>query len=546
MFLQDSDSPTFYALCGPLNLNEGILVSQNLTTPVRYILSGTFQQQCYEGSIPMLNTNVDLILNQFSEPLPIIQKGWEEYTLRPGSFVNGIVPVLYSISFLAVVTWFLTVFVVTNLKKSSLFLQGSTSFALIYMILIVVKSLICLHFQQRNGYFDGQKLMAEMTNTTWLSAIDLVVILFLQINQVQVVMRLFSRQGDKRIIFLVGVSAAIASQVLWSVMKFHPFEESKEVKRILPSLTYLVRIATNIIYATIFTAFTLTKTRTLLANRGIWLITVLSLIFIYAPVAFFVADVTTPWAHEFSVVTYVVCVVLPWEWCNSYQLIQKIQEREGVLGRKFYEDELCELDRLGLFVEEENDDDFGSHYEVLSVNFDESHDNDGSSNTDMDQSTNDKPSDSLSRQATINLQTTASKFADKGIRKGSAAQHNGSHIAFASLDHLNFRKSGVLTKAKLEGSFSKFKDRFWSATDTVIAYGLELPRPGSRASTFRQTPPSQSGRDSLGEDDHRRIFHLKRIHRKKTNVAATTPNPNRPNRDVFLYTTKNVVINADE
>lgn len=559
MFLQDSDEPTFYSLCGVLKLQEGILVSHNFSTPVRYILGAEFQPTCFQHSIPMIDTNMDLILNEFSEQLPIVRSSWEEYTQRSGSFVKGVVPVLYSISFLAVVTWFLTVFVIANLKKSSSFLQGSTAFALIYMVIIVVKSLITLHDQQRNGYFNGQILLAEVTTTNWIRAIDLVVILLLQLNQVQVIMRLFSRQSDKRLVFLAGVFATVASQVIWGVTEFGAFPSSKEVERVLSALTYLVRIANNVIYATIFTAFLLTKLRTILANRSIWLISILSLMFIYAPIAFFVADVTSPWAHEFPTVTYTVCVVLPWQWCNSYDHIQKIQEKEGILGRKFYEDELCELDRLGLFVEEEDeclglkhdedddnkddddDDDDGVTASLVSLENSNSRNGLGSSGRKAGRS-------SLSQLQLIKTLFNAESIASASNTRGNVVHSTKFRIAFASLEHENDKyKLSMRPRTGLETRLSNFKDKFWSATDKVIETGLEIPRPGSKNSRS-QTPTFQFERDSIFEDDHNSLSIFKRRHHEETTrpYSGHDANPPGQNRDVFVYKTKNMVFNPDD
>lgn len=551
MFFQDSDDPTSYALCSELGLQEGILVSHNFSTPVQYILGAQFQQTCFDGDIPMLNTNVDLVLNEFSEPLPIVKQSWEEYTLKSGTFVNGLVPVLYSISFLAVVTWFLTIFVLTTLRKSSVLLQGSTAFALIYMTILVVKSLIILHIQQRNGYFNGPDLIFQITNTNWINAIDLVVILLLQINQVQVIMRLFSRQSDKRLIFLAGVSAAIGSQVLWSVMRFHPFPESKEVERIIPALNYLVRIATNIVYATIFTAFLLIKIKMVLANRSIWLISFISFIFIYAPVAFFIAEVTSPWAHEFSVVTYVVCVVLPWEWCNKYHMIQKIQEKEGVLGRKFYEDELFELDRLGLFVEEEEDDEDDDDGQNSDNNSHENNEDSfatetGSSDLEENNSKQMPSSSSLSRQPTQASVTNNSRLTPTiPNNKDSTVHRTNSHIAFASMTHTKPHLKGPSARSKIQKGYISFKDRFLNATDKVIAIGFEIPRPGSKSSSRKQTPNFQFERDSIFEEEiHTNVF--RRPTQEPGSSRPTHSNSARANRDVFLYSTKNVVLGADE
>lgn len=556
LFLQDLNTPTYYALCQVLDLAEGILVSHDFSTPVEYISQGSYQQNCYEGMIPMLNTHVDLILNEFSEPLPIVRECWEAFTQNPGSFINGVVPVLYSISFLAVVTWFLTVFVITNFRKSSILLQVSTTFALIYMIMTVVKSLVLLHEQQKDGYFDGQSLISAMNQTTWIGAVDLVVILLLQINQVQVIMRLFNRQNDKRIIFLAGVSASIISQVLWAVVRFHPFSELAEVGRVIPSLTYLVRIATNVIYATIFTAFLLTRLRTLIAHKSIWLITVLSFIFIYAPVAFFVADVTSPWAHEFSVVTYVVCVVLPWEWCNSYQTIQRIQEKEGILGRKFYEDELCELDRLGLFVEEEDEDveeedqeeednDSGNDGESENRHI---YNIDGSIEIDDESLSTQKQSSARSEQLSTEEQVNSVQpSSSASFEKGNDAHHTTSHIAFASLTHKKskVRDSSGRAKSKIQGSYSRFKNQFLNATDKAIAIGLEISRPSSKASISRLTPNYITESESIFDVNyHRSSFFARNNRQRESNIS--TLNQTRPNRDVYVYSTKNVKLNSGD
>lgn len=546
IFLQDLNNPTFYPLCGILTLNEGILVSHDFSTPVEYIKEGRYQQKCYEDLIPMLNTHVDLILNEFSEPLPIVRECWEAFTQDPGSFINGVVPVLYSISFLAVVTWFLTIFVLTNFRKSSILLQVSTTFALMYMIMTVVKSLVLLHAQQLSGYFDGQSLILEMAQTNWIGAVDLVVILLLQINQVQVVMRLFNRQNDKRIVFLAGVTASITSQVLWAIVRFHPFSELDEIGRVIPSLTYLVRIATNVIYATIFTAFLLTKLRTLIAHRSIWLITVLSFIFIYAPVAFFVADVTSPWAHEFSIVTYVVCVVLPWEWCNSFQTIQRIQEKEGILGRKFYEDELCELDRLGLFVEEEEDvteDDESGGFDDSPAS------NTGGSTEDADESlSTQKQSSALSQELSTNPQLESTRpSVSCSVEKGVEVHHTTSHIAFASLTHnkSKVRDSSGRAKSKIQSGYSRFKNQFLDATDKAIAIGMEVSRPSSKASVSRLTPNYLAESESIFDESYRPSSFFTRNNRQRANHISNL-NQVRPSRDVYVYSTKNVELNSGD
>lgn len=496
------DDAAVYELCNQMILPEGLLISHDFDEQVRYIHEATFQQRCYQGRTPMLNTNVNLVMNTFSEPLPIVKLSWETYTLHPhtGVFIYSVVPIVYLISILAVVTWFLTLFVITNytIKPSSL-LKISTVMSLVYMLITVIRSIVVLHNQQRQGYLHGAGLLDVLNDQVYLSVIDMIVVFFLQVNQVQVVMRLFSRQSDKRLIFLVGGLASVASQTLWSITKFHKFSDDAEVDKILPAFTYLIRIAMSISYAAMFTAFLLTKLKTIIAHKNIWPISLLTLIFIYAPVAFFIADVSNAWVYElsevFSVVTYVVCVVIPWEWCNKYNIIRKRKEKEGVLGRRFHEDEMYELDRFELFVEEESDSE-----ESGSERSEDSH-------------------------------------------EGSQLMSGHSHESSSTTNSANAKNSSLLLIPPRELGYHRIitgmslvKDRFLDITDKIIATGLAIPRSVSVGSHLVATPHfhfDSRGTEEMGE-----------MPTRSRTVAFAATGHNR--RDVFVYLTKDVVINADD
>lgn len=487
-----------YDLCEQIKLPEGVLISHDFDEQVHYIDSALFKQKCYAGATPMLNTNANLIMNTFSEPLPIVKNSWEKFTLHlnGGEFIYSVIPIVYSISISAVVTWFLTIFVITNYTiKPSFLLKGSTIISLVYMLITVIQAILVLHCQQRQGFLHGMALLDHINKKVYLSVIDMVVVLLLQVNQVQVVMRLFSRQSDKRLIFLIGLLASVASQTLWSITKFHNFRDDDEVGKIVPAFTYLIRIAMSISYAAMFTAFLLTKLKTLIGHRGIWPLSLLTLLFIYAPVAFFIADVSNAWVYElseiFSVVTYVVCVVIPWEWCNKYNVIRKMKEKEGVLGRRFHEDELYELDRFEIFVEEESDSDG---------------DNEGS------HLMHDRSYDSNCAQSKHTVDSSKKSMRD--------SRKNSKYV-------------------RLVNGVSLVRDRFLDVTDKIIATGLAIPRSVSVGSNSVATPNfhfNSSGTDDLVE--HMPI-------RSRTIAFADNDNTGRNRRDVFVYSTKNVVIDLD-
>lgn len=513
MFWRSKAASKTYNLCKRILLPEGVLMSHDFDQKVHYILGGVFEQKCYEGTTPMLNTNVNMIMNTFSQPLPIVKKSWEQYTLRPnlGVFIYSVVPIVYSISISAVVTWFLTIFVITNYTiKPSILLKGLTVMSLIYMLITVIRAIVVLHGQQREGYLHGAALLDHLNGQVYLSVIDMIVVFFLQVNQVQVVMRLFSRQSDKRLIFLVGVLVSVASQTLWSITKFHYFSVNEEVGKIIPAFTYLTRIAMSISYAAMFTAFLLTKSRTLIAHRSIWLLLLLTVVFIYSPVAFFIADVSSAWVYElsevFSVVTYVVCVVIPWEWCNKYNTIRRMKEKEGVLGRRFHEDELYELDRFELFVEEEDSDESNDNEQGNAA---------GALNNAHDNSLETNPE---------NLDE-----GDQAERIDDLLDLEGTHLM-----RRNVRQYQKSAYNRMVSGISLARDRFLDITDKIIATGLAIPRSVSVGSN---SAPHNFHYDSRGRDEDFRPTRARE--------ATSIDDYGRTDREVFVYSTRDVVIDQD-
>lgn len=500
MLWRNLESTKVYQLCNPIDIAEGILISHDFDQTVRYILRGSYQQQCYEGATPMLNSNVKLILNRFLQPLPIVRQEWQEFSKNPngGTFIYSVIPVIYSISILSVITWFLTIFIMTNYTvKPSPLLRATATASSAYMLMTVIKSIVVLHEQQKHGYLHGMSLLDHLNNLVFLNVIDLIVTFFLQINQVQVVMRLFLRQSDKRMVFLVGFLGSICSQTIWGVMKFHKFPPNDELDKILPALVYLTRIAMGISYAAIFTAFMLTKLKTLMLHKNIWAISLLTVVLIYAPVSFFIADVSSTWIYEmsdvFSVATYVVCVILPWEWCNQYNMIRKQLEKEGVLGRKFYEDELYELDKFELFVEEDSD--------AASDPGDE----DGA-------------------------------ITSRSIILSLSSMHSG-------LRNANRKPDQRPTLAFLADGANVVKDTFVSITDKIIATGLAIPRSlstGSSAGTLPNTHLEMRSPNTDGPMRRSAIGPARpRNHGPRGDSAVRTHN------NVYIYSTKDVVIDVD-
>lgn len=323
------------------SFGAGLLFSQNVDYAMMKVSQLIWDPSAGHLKIP---TNLDQVVPpDSSQPARVSSELWRLYNSISSwdLFTYGIVPIIYAISALAVITWFLSLFVLTSYTiKASKILRVLIILALVYMLVVVVKCIVLLHKQHERGYFYGAELLDHLNLLITINIIDVIVIFFLQLCQVQIIMRLFSRQADKRTALLVGASAVTTSQVIWGVAHFYHFG-TQQAGQIILAFIYLVRIVISLCYLAVILVQFVVYTRDIIANRLIWVLTALTLVFLYSPVAMFVADVSNSFIYAmtevFLVVTNVVCVVLPWEWCNRFSLIMKRKEREGVLGRKVYD-----------------------------------------------------------------------------------------------------------------------------------------------------------------------------------------------------------------
>lgn len=510
-----------YPSCEEIKLNEGMVISHDHDYSVQHILKAIYVQNCYRDAIPVLNTNVGLVIDKFTKPLPIVAESWANFTHHNirGSFSYSVVSIVYAIAVLAVITWFLTIFVFTNYTiKPSWLLKLSTLLSSVYILVVVVKSIIIFHLQQREGYLHGAKVLNEINENKAVNIIDLIVVLLLQINQVQVIMRLFQRQKDKRLTFYVGCAASLTSQVIWGVSQFHFFDVNNEAGDILPAFIYLVRIAMALCYAAIITVYFISKIQIIIANRRIWLLTLLTLILIYSPVAFFIADVSNAFIYElseiFSVVNYVIGVVIPWEWCNKFNLIMRAKEKEGVLGRRFYEDESYELDRFELFVEEQMPAD----------------DDDG----DGDDASGENAIQRGDEEATQNHRQLLSRRTNP------------------TLDRPDIDASDLSAATKVLHALQASKQAFLTLTDNIIAAGFAIPRSVSVSTHSFSGRLRENHQVDMDEANDARTKNTNAgagsfsgenaTHEAQPefNTASSTTSRNR--RNVYVYAKKEVVV----
>ena len=356
MLWQAIEKESDYNGCLPFNLTEGILINAGNTSIRTFVQKARFQQICAKDNYPLLRVN-NHMYNQRITELPEVQHSWKSFTQTiQGGFNLSAVSIIFSLSSLAVMTWFMSIFVATNYTmRPSLLMWLSTGMSSVFMLVAMILCIIRTHNDQKRDYIDGQALVSLLHGNVALSALNLISVFFLQINQVQVAIRLLLRQSDKRLTFVFGLIATLVSQVLWGVTMFYALDKSSDAGDVILAFIYLVRLTGALCYAAIVTVFILTKIKSIMVYRKMWLLTAATVILVYSPVAFFFSQAANSWSYDvtemFTIVSYDVCVVMPWAWCSEYNEIKKEIEKEGVLGRRFFEDEWYELDGSQLFSE---------------------------------------------------------------------------------------------------------------------------------------------------------------------------------------------------
>lgn len=346
----------YYESCMPQELGGGLLIWKGIQEPIAYFDNIIFQGHC-DFNEPVYSS---FKKTPSSFPyLDVVNSDWARYIsddLDGGPFKYSIYPVIFSFTANFVITLSLTVIVFINTRRkpsrgaSNLLKLGST-LASVNLTIFVVKALKSLRHQHDNYSISSTNhILNILWNDLAFTGIDFIVVLVCQLCQVQVVMRLFPRVQEKRIVFFLGIFLSLICQTLWAIPTFsQSTDQTREVKdlinnlEILSPFVYLFRIALGGCYASIICFHVFTKKHICFLGKRMSLLTFLTILIVLLQPGFFVADVANVWIDDlseiFNTTCYVGSTVIVWEWIDSLHIIERKQQAQSVLGRPIYEDE---------------------------------------------------------------------------------------------------------------------------------------------------------------------------------------------------------------
>lgn len=341
-----------YGACDLIRLNPGLIISSNPEIVSLISSKSEYHAWCSKNMI-LASTLNEKLRDGGLERLPVLDHRWDDFVSSEYHFLYTVYPIIYSLSCCTFICCFLALILFTKQymrsHKPTVLIKLSTLSTGLYVLSIYIYSAIMLYKQRDYLISSGDLLIMKMQQKIAFNVVDLVVVIMLQLSQVQIIMRLFPRRREKRFTFIAGLLLSISSQTMWSIAFFLPSGERFGTDpdydssiAILPLFVYLLRIAMSMLYTCLFVVYFFNK-RQYIFNPKVLPLTVFTFIIMNSSFAIFIADISNIWMNElselFNVTAYVVINVVSWEFINRIILLEKFEQKKGILGRQFYDEE---------------------------------------------------------------------------------------------------------------------------------------------------------------------------------------------------------------
>lgn len=392
---RDPVYPSDHPGCVPIIITEGA-VDLGTTTITLQGMIATFTPACYHGHPVAAVDSSAMHYPLFNQ----IQEGWNQWIdTHQGKFGNSTIPLTYSMLISMVVAWIVVLILIlgenshgfrapvesnsgsektTEPYKTSIQSDGSSgdfeeekkesrmkllwmiSFVMphkrprrplllrlgvlagtIYLTIILAHSTQLINEQYNKGYLDRSELVEQLSSYVYLAVLELVFYFIMLLAQVQVVMRVFSRRMEQRMIFWLGGTMSVVCQVLNGITSID-MALQYQFSGSLPAFQYLFQVAIQIMYACSMVYYLITNSRSTMCMEMVPM-TLIAILASCSPVVLFVVDVANAWLVEWSDsltwISTLLAIVCAWEWIDRVERLERHHEKEGFLGRQLQEDD---------------------------------------------------------------------------------------------------------------------------------------------------------------------------------------------------------------
>ncbi|KAF6008749.1 hypothetical protein HII12_003977 [Brettanomyces bruxellensis] len=372
-----------YPSCKDFALDEGVLVTDKGVFRLKDRAQYAFKAICENGQ-PVLSSMNTVFSRLGLAVTPIEKLSWHKYishstdsTMLP-RFRYSIYPLVYSLCTGMVIILYCTSLLFTKhyitAFRPGFLMKSSCLVACAQVVAINVYSMVNIFHQGLDGKCSSTELLNKLTFSTGFNVVYLIVFLLLLLSQVNIVKRLYPRRNESKFILIIGTTLVIITEALWATANFlsqsrgfayssvaitssdstdsESSDENDEnvIVLILPVFVYLLEISLSVLYTCLIYLYCLSKKRYAFKSSMI-ITTLLTIVAINSPIAFFLADISNVWVNKFSsffsMASYVITNVATWEWLNQLEQVEKDDQQKNLLGRRFFLDD---------YIEEEYDD----------------------------------------------------------------------------------------------------------------------------------------------------------------------------------------------
>lgn len=293
-------------------------------------------------------------------------------------FYGSVVSMAYSLASATVMAWLLVILLLIAQKKRPLFQIFTTVFVAVSLTVFFTQATNILEDQYYEGYHDAEELRRQVFGGMAYRVLDVLMTLIVWLAHIQVLLTLFERPKEKRVIKFIGAFFAIGVVVLWSFVNFFvPYHslwyESSSVSRlVVPPLAYAFQIAITLIYAVGVILYSIRKRKYAFGSvslRDLWrfgrqeyteksefrggnsrktggsvlAVGIVTILCLFLPLIFFILDICKYWFAGWSEFIRWVCdvaaSVIVYEWVDAIEREEREEQKTGVLGKQIFEED---------------------------------------------------------------------------------------------------------------------------------------------------------------------------------------------------------------
>lgn len=343
-FLQLPSDPT---VCIDYAIPAGTLVIVDPNNPnnnrtVRLQAPAVFRPQC------ALNYN-STGAPRLEEQLP----DWSEYQKyhhddRRDPFYGSVTPIAYTIAASTVTAWMLLIILFLSRKPSPLFQKIAVLITAVSLTVFLAQATDTLQQQYNEGYQNAYELRHRIMGGVAFRVLQVITCIITWLARLQVVVRLFDVPKINTRLVIVGSTLIGANATIWACLNFVPpwSEYLRNPKTVLPVFGALCSLLLEVFYLVVVVIYSISKrkyaySRTSIVMAAIsWLSMILPMVFIILDIAhYWIAG----WSDFIRWTADAAASVVVWEWTNVIVYQERRQQRQSVLGRQVYRDEILDF-----------------------------------------------------------------------------------------------------------------------------------------------------------------------------------------------------------